>query len=218
MTDDVDRCVEGAAAAHQRLLALVDQRLASDELDGTAATLLPGWTVGHVLTHLARNADSFTGLIEAAAEGRVVDQYPGGQRQRDGDIEAGAVRPADELVGDLRRSIWRLEASWASCPADAWSGRGRIGGVDVAIADLPFRRWREVEVHSVDLDFGLTFENWSHEYVRRELRRQEMHWRARTPMGLSGLPQEALNLTPPLRLAWLLGRAHVAGLPEVEGI
>jgi hypothetical protein len=37
-------------------------------------------------------------------------------------------------------------------------------------------------------------------------------------MGLSGLPQEALNLTPPLRLAWLLGRVHVAGLPEVEGI
>src|SRR5919206_1227017 len=73
-------------------------------LTDTAArrpSLLPGWTVGHVATHLARNADSHVRLLEAARRGEVADQYPGGAAQREAEIEAGAGRPAAELVADV---------------------------------------------------------------------------------------------------------------------
>ncbi len=42
--------------------------------DPTLPSLLPGWTRGHVLTHIARNADSFVRVLEAARSGR--DRHP----------------------------------------------------------------------------------------------------------------------------------------------
>jgi maleylpyruvate isomerase len=110
-----------------------------------------------------------------------------------------------------------LETAWASCTLEGWRGRGSTNRGEVAIADLPFRRWREVEVHHADLGLRLTSEGWSPEYVRRELARQEMTWKARLPVGLGGLPAAALTLPPHRRLAWLLGREQVEGLPDVEG-
>lgn len=214
---ELDRCVEGAAAAHQRLLGHLDE-LADERPDASLEpSLLPGWTVGHVLTHLSRNADSHRRMIDAAVRGEVADQYPGGAEQREREIAEGAPRLLPEQVTDLRRAIWALEGAWSTCTAEGWSGEGRTAGGMVPIADLPFRRWREVEVHHSDLGLGVTPEDWSPTYVRLELRRREMAWRARTPMGLGGLPQGALELPPALRLAWLLGRHQVEGLPAIEG-
>ena len=47
--------------------------------------------------------------------------------------------------------------------------------------------------------------------------RMEMRWNARRPMGLTGLPDEALRAPPPVRLAWLLGRTTIEGL-EPAGV
>ena len=38
-----------------------------DDAGARSASLLPGWTVGHVLTHLARNADGMLHLVDWAA-------------------------------------------------------------------------------------------------------------------------------------------------------
>lgn len=217
---ELDRCVEGAAAAHQRLLGHLDRLIegGADEAATVARpSLLPGWSVGHVLTHLARNADSHRRMFEAAERGEVGDQYPGGLEQRTHEIDAGHDRRLSQQRDDLRRAIWALEAAWSSCTEEAWRGSGRSGGAAVPIAELPFRRWREVEVHHADLDLGVSFEDWTPEYVRRDLVRQQMAWRARTPMGLSGLPARALELPPAARLAWLLGRLQVEGLPSITG-
>ena len=51
------------------------------------------------------------------------------------------------------------------------------------------------------------------DYVRRDLRLMEMLWRARKPMGLTPLPDTALRLPPPTRLAWMMGRVEVPELP-----
>ena len=75
---------------------------------------LPGWSVGHVLTHLARNADSVVWRLEGAAEGAVRDQYPGGPGQRQADIDAGAGRPAAALVADVARSSAAVEQVMAA--------------------------------------------------------------------------------------------------------
>jgi maleylpyruvate isomerase len=40
----------------------------------------------------------------------------------------------------------------------------------------------------------------------------EMRWNARRPMGLTGLPPEALAVDPTTRLAWLFGRVEIEGL------
>ena len=206
----LDDAVEGCAAAHQRLLADLDSL---EDAEVGRPSLLPGWTVGHVLTHLARNADSHRLVLEAAARGEAAERYPGGREQRRGDIEAGAGRPAAALVEDVRRSIWQLEAAWPAVPAEGWEVVSTSLGRAEPVADLPFLRWREVEVHHADLgrpSFG--YDDWSPGYVRRELTRQEMAWAARRPMGLTALPPAALALPPAQRLAWLLGRRTVEGL------
>src|SRR5690349_21068961 len=83
------------AASHRRLLAALD---GLTEEVARRPSRLPGWTVGHLLTHLARNADSMTRRLRAGARDEVVDHYPGGAEQRTGEIEQGAGRPAAELV------------------------------------------------------------------------------------------------------------------------
>ncbi|MEU8615746.1 maleylpyruvate isomerase N-terminal domain-containing protein, partial [Actinoplanes sp. NPDC048791] len=41
----------------------------------SAPSALPGWTVGHVLTHVARNADAYTNLLTWARTGVETPAY-----------------------------------------------------------------------------------------------------------------------------------------------
>lgn len=207
----LDRDVTGAASAHQGLLAMLDERLTEGRLDPRASSRLPEWTVGHVLTHLARNADSITRVLDASGRGKIADRYDGGAAGRDAEIEAGRERPAAAQVDDVRRTIWRLEQAWSGHAH--WDGRSReTTGREIPVIDLPFMRWREVEVHRMDLGLGYEPEDWPSAYVRLELRVMEMRWNARRPMGMTGLPPAALAASPAQRLAWLLGRAPIPGL------
>ena len=182
-------------------LGMTITRLTDD--DARRPSLLPGWTVGHVLTHLARNADSHVRLLEGAARGEVADQYAGGDAQRAADIEAGAGRPAAELVADVLEAAARLERTWDNTPEEVWRiGEGRVSSGVWAVAELPFRRWREVEVHHVDLDLGYGPADWPDAYVEEEL--------ARTVAGLDGGDRRRL-------LAWLVGRAGVPKLGAWRG-
>lgn len=206
----LDRDVAGAADSHQRLLATLDAALADGCLDVSGPSRLPGWTVGHVLTHVARNADSMTRVLRGGAGGAPVDRYVGGAAGRDAEIAAGYARPAGEQVDDVRRTIWRLEQTWSD-PA-VWAGRSREpSGFELAAVDLPGLRRREVEVHGVDLGIGVEPTDWPEEFVRLELRVMEMRWNARRPMGMTGLPPAALAAPPAERLAWLYGRAELPG-------
>ena len=157
--------LDAVIAAHARLLELV-----GDLDDGTARrpSLLPDWSVGHVLTHLARNADSFVGLCEGAARGEVRDQYPGGPAQREADIAAGADRPAAELVEDLRTSCAGVEAAFAA--VTDWDAPCRVTQGLVTLRRLPLARRREVEMHASDLGFdAFTWREWSDGLVDAEL-------------------------------------------------
>ncbi len=203
------RAIAGAEAAHRRLLELLDEH--AGEIDPAAPSRLPNWTVGHVLTHLARNADSIVRVLDASARGDVVDRYEGGAAGRDREIEAGHARPFGELCDDVAQTIARLEQAWAE--QTDWSGRSReTRGHEIPVSDLPAARWREVEVHAVDLGLGYEPADWSSEFVRLQLRDMEMRWNARRPMGLTGLPPEALAADPTTRLAWLFGRVEIEGL------
>ena len=212
MSDDRERFgwIGLATEEHRRLLAALDERLASGTLDVTARSLLPDWTIGHVVTHVTHSGDGHMRMLDAAANGDVGQQYPGGRAQRNSGIEQGAARPAAEQVADLRRSIDALEARWASMPT--WDGVGASMGGEVAIADLPFLRLREVAIHHADLGIGFMFDDLPAAYLREELRRMEMLWASRQPMGMTTLPPLALAAPPPDRLAWLMGRSMIDGV------
>ncbi len=144
--------VDGCAAAHATLLASL-----ADLGDDAARrpSRLPDWSIGHVLTHIARNADSVVWRLEGAAAGELRDQYPGGQEQRRADFEAGAGRPADELVLDVRRTAAAVDRVLADLPDAAWDAPSRTSrGVVENSRDAVLSRWREVVVHHGDLGLG----------------------------------------------------------------
>jgi maleylpyruvate isomerase len=187
--------LDGARAAHRRLIADVEN-LTDDAI--SAPSRLPGWTVGHVMTHLARNADSFVGLMSAAINGDAVTQYEGGHEQRSADIAAGAARPAKEQIADVVDSIDRLEAVWQRMTPDAWAGHGLNAMGEVWQCEaMPFHRWREVEIHHVDLGLGYSVADWPDDYVDREL-----------AISLRLLPERLDGGDQRLMLAWLLGRGQ----------
>jgi maleylpyruvate isomerase len=141
--------LDGCIAAHRRL-----ERLIEGLPDDVARqpTRLPEWSVGHLLTHVARNADANAGVIEAAQRGELVPMYPGGREQREGAIAAGQGRPAADLVTDVRAAHERLERAWATTSDELWAtGLGLRSGGYATLPDFVFSRWREVEVHSIDL-------------------------------------------------------------------
>jgi maleylpyruvate isomerase len=187
--------VAGARAAHASLLGDLD---GLDDATVARPSRLPGWTVGHVLTHLARNADAHVRMLEGAAAGEITDQYEGGVAGRSAEIEAGAGRPAADQVADLAEAIARLERAWDTTTDVVWAqgfGRGPRGDL-LACADLPFRRWREVAVHHADLGLGFGPHDWDAAYVDTEL-----------PRSLAALPARLGLDERRALLAWLMGRA-----------
>lgn len=211
---DRDRniAIEMATQAHRALLAALDRLIAADEFDVSAPSQLPGWTKGHVLTHVVNSGDGHCGIFDAAMVGEVRAQYPHGAEGRAADIEAGAARPADVQRDALRASIWRLEACWARA-FDAGSAGSGIApdGTVIPLGDLPFYRMREVAIHHIDLDIGRAFADLPGDYVERDVAGLTRAWSARHP-DARGLPPPVAALVPHERLAWLLGRISVHGV------
>lgn len=205
---EITAAIEGVRRAHRALLAGLDGL--TDAQVGQPSNL-PGWTVGHVLTHLARNADATRGMIAAANRGEQAPMYPSAEHRR-ADIEEGAGRPAAVLVEDLAATCAALESAWASLTATGWAGAGVMGGSTRPVVDFPALRWREVEVHRADLGLGYAWTDWPDDYVRQDLRRMAMLWDSRKPMGMTGLPEAARRAGDHRCLAWLLGRTEIDGL------
>jgi maleylpyruvate isomerase len=137
------------------------------EDDVHAPSLLPGWTRAHVLTHLARNADGISATLGGALRGEIVARYPEGPEGRNRDVETGASRHVAELLADLRESADRLDRMFAAVAhADGWqltTESGRPASTWVAA------RWREVEIHRVDLAGGYRAGDWPPAFVALEL-------------------------------------------------
>lgn len=188
--DWIHGCLSAQAALQADLEGLSDET-------ARQPSLLPGWSVGHLLTHLARNADSVVWRLEGAARGELRDQYPGGLEQRRDDIEAGAARPAAELVADVVGSSAAVAEVMAELPDAAWDAPSRTSrGVVEPSRDAVFSRWREVVVHHGDLGFRpVPFpEDLVDEWLRREL------------------PGLGRRTDPGALLAWVIGRGDAPEL------
>ena len=213
MTDDpIQLAVEACAKTHHGLSRHLEGL--TDDV-ARSPSLLPGWTVGHVITHLARNADGLARMVGGAGRGEVATMYPSIDA-RNADIQSGAARPAAELVADVREAGARLDAMFAEATPAAWDGSGMTVFGEISVREIPARRVHEVEVHRVDLGLGYTFSDWPAALLRTELATKTSQWASRKPMGFADLPPAALALAPADRLAWLLGRLEVEGLPHSD--
>ncbi|WP_042413908.1 maleylpyruvate isomerase family mycothiol-dependent enzyme [Streptacidiphilus anmyonensis] len=157
------------AAATARLLATVDG-MREEQL--AEPSLLPGWTRGHVLAHLARNADGLLNLLTGARTGVPTPMYASPEA-REHDIEAGAKRSLAEHAADLRASAARFDAAVAAMPEAAWAVEvpHRLGAFPAA--GVPARRIQEVEYHHVDLGLPDAYapDDWPEAFVREQLTR-----------------------------------------------
>jgi maleylpyruvate isomerase len=194
------REIEGCRAADEHLWATIQG------LDDTTVRLpsqLPGWTIGHVLAHIARNGDSVVRRLEGARAGRIVDQYPGGARGRAAEIEATATQPAAALVADVARAAQAVQQAVAAMPDDAWERTSRtVNGTLLTGTQVMFTRWREIEIHHVDLGLGYQPANWPEDLARQWLN--------------TLLPTLTKRCAPQDLLAWCLDRAAAPPLSTWE--
>ena len=146
---------ELVAAETERLLSTA----ASFRNDAVLApSLCEGWSRGHVLAHLARNADALVRVCDVALTGAADTMYDDVE-SRDADIERGARRSAHEHATDIRDSAARLaDRLEALRPEHAEVRVERTpGGFPIAVGMVPFMRLRELVFHHVDLDAGYSF-------------------------------------------------------------
>ncbi len=192
--------------------------------DVRAASLLPGWTRGHVLTHLARNADALGNLVTWARTGTETPMYPS-RESRAADIEAGAARSAAELVADIREGHERLLAQMSDLPTAAWTNLWGDPGRQREAAVIPVLRRSEVEIHHVDLDLEYTLAHLPEDFVEDMLTEvtADFSQRDEVPgMVLVGNDGEGrwtiepggdeLTGPPPSLLGYLIGRTDGIGL------
>lgn len=202
-----------------------------DATDLAAESLLPGWTRGHLLTHLARGADAHVNLLVSARTGQHIPPYTS-PAQRNVDIQAGAARPPEAHLDDLRRTADRYTQAVADMPAEAWAAfvEGRRGPQPAAT--LVWSRLRELEVHHVDLAAGYRPADWSQPFAHRLLHEvvADLDKRAETPAMVLrfdgtthqlvlGDPKGAPVITGPATelAAWLTGRGVGDALTRAPG-
>jgi maleylpyruvate isomerase len=158
--------VDDAVALVRAVQVELVEDLRGRALDPRAPSLLPSWSVGHLLTHLARNADSVVRRLEASAAGIVVAQYEGGPEGRAAEIEDGAARPYGELVDDVEASGARILEVAPSLPAAAWDFETlSVAGERQRALTVLLRRGREVVIHHTDLGIGFTPQRWRPDIV-----------------------------------------------------
>lgn len=172
-------------------------------------SLLPGWSRGHVVTHLARNADALNRFAVGVITGEAASEmYPGGPAARAAAIEEGAGRPAELLVTDFRfagrrviESLRRITEDLYETPVN-WRQQ-------VPARQVPVLRWRELEIHHVDLGLDYSAADWPGTFVEHTLESELPALAARHPdVGVPELPRTEL-------LAWVIGRPTRVGLPPV---
>ncbi|AUG80128.1 Putative mycothiol-dependent maleylpyruvate isomerase [Kitasatospora sp. MMS16-BH015] len=202
VTTALNELAEAFARLHRTVAELPPEAVAEP-------SALPGWTRGHVLSHVSRNADSLVNLLEGARTGRDIPQYVS-QEVRDQDIADGAPRPLAEQLDDLTASDTRLVEFAAALPAEAWlvEVRHRSGAVLPAYDLLP-KRLGELEYHHVDLDAGYTPAHWPEGFATYEFTRLLKRYAAEP-----GLPAVELAAEDDFELTGRLGAAR--GEPELR--
>lgn len=156
---DATAWAERGLDAARRMAGLLHERVATvDDAAAKEASLLPGWTRGHVITHLARNADGLVNLLTWARTGVEHPMYTS-DADRDAAIDEGAYRMSRVLREDVAAAEQRFFAAADELPAAAWSATITTRrGTELPAHRIPWLRMSEVTIHLVDLGCGDGFD------------------------------------------------------------
>jgi maleylpyruvate isomerase len=223
----------GTAAAKQATALLTDVVDGLDDLAMKRPSLLPGWTRGHVLTHLARNADALVNLLTWARTGVEHPMYTS-RADRDADIEEGSYRMATLLREDLEAAATRFFEAVTHMDDSSWQKQVVLAnGRQIDAFSVPWIRWQETAVHMIDLDAGTGFGDLPAGHVERLLDMVIGEFAARTDVppvrlrvdlpdgrqrdwelagNLLGKDSGGVGGPAPAVLAWLIGRGDGSGL------
>src|ERR1700722_15458099 len=161
---NIDRINAAVELVLETTAALSDEQVSE-------ASGLPGWSRGHVLTHIARNADGLRNLLTWAKTGQETQQYAS-LAAREADIEAGASRSAAALGADIASSARAFTDLAGELPPDAWLVDVKmITGRELPAWAVLSQRLFEVQVHHVDLNAGYRPADWPEWFVTGELDR-----------------------------------------------
>jgi maleylpyruvate isomerase len=139
------------------------------DADARGPSLLPGWTRGHVLTHLARNADGGTRLLGWARTGMPSYEYQSVAARAEA-IEEGAGRQAVMLLADVSAASAAFAEAVAVMPPGAWEHPVTwTTGQQSPAEHVVESRIAEVLIHHVDLDLGFGPDHWPPWFVREML-------------------------------------------------
>ncbi|WP_045877768.1 maleylpyruvate isomerase family mycothiol-dependent enzyme [Pseudofrankia sp. DC12] len=129
-------------------------KLTDDEF--RTPSLLPGWTRGHVIAHVARNAEALGRLVDWARTGVESRMYSSAGQRAD-EIARTAAEAAPILRQDAASTAQALDHSLAQLSDEQWHRqiRSALGRV-IPAAEVPWLRIREVWLHAVDIDTGAT--------------------------------------------------------------
>ena len=140
----------------------------------SAPSLLPDWSRGHVVAHLALNAEGFTRALRTKDDAQPQPVYDSDEA-RNGDIDALAAE-GTAAISRLESAVDELAEALAA--SDGLGTVERIpGGPTFEVADLVVTRRREVEVHHADLGLSYTAHDWPGDFhdhlLKRRLRELE---------------------------------------------
>jgi len=155
--------VSGLDASATALNRTVDA-LGTDEL--AAPSLLPGWTRGHVVAHVALNGDALAGVLDAVLRGEPVAMYESNDR-RDADIDELASAEQPELLDRLLAATTRFSDALEAMDEEAWHGTftRTPGAEQLPVASVPAMRRRELEIHHADLGTFYGRADWPQDFV-----------------------------------------------------
>ena len=128
---------------------------------------MPDWSRAYVVAHLARNADALGNLLTWARTGVETPMYPS-REARDADIATTAAQTPAQLRADYAAACARLAEAIETTSAETWAAPVRtMQGKTVPATDVPWMRAKEIWVHGVDLDGGLSFADAPAEFCTR---------------------------------------------------
>jgi maleylpyruvate isomerase len=191
-----DDTIEACRVSHRLLLA--DLAPLADQ-DFRAPSLLPRYSRGHVVTHIANKVRAHVLVFGGPAMGEVRQLHPEGY-DPDLSAELGANRTAAHLRSDLAQCFQLLEGAWDALEDALWDRQGMMVAGPRSMAEIVGHHLRNVEVHHVDLDLGYHPSDWPAILVERELTKR-----------LQVFPDRAEHAEI---LAWFLGRGPA---PELAG-
>lgn len=197
--DSLDWVQQGTALFTAQVARLDEQQM-------SRPSVLPGWTRKHLVAHVAANADALGNLVHWARTGERTPMYTSAE-QRNADIDAGAQRPATELVAWLNSSALRLSTDMDALTGTQWrTGIVTAQGRAVPATEIPWLRAREVCVHAADLGTGTTFADLPDDFLTALIADIQ------GKRGLDAVPGGPL----PEVAAYLAGRPHA--LADVAGL